>query len=272
MIELHVNGTLGTLSLSLSLRIARGEFFALTGASGSGKTTLLRIISGLERIDNARIVVENEIWQDAKRFLPPQKRRIGFVFQEYALFENMSVEENLLFVHNDKSLAARLLDIIDMYGKKSRYPKMLSGGEKQRVALARALMRRPKLLLLDEPLAALDGAMRKKLQEEIAAIHKEFGTTTVLVSHDIGEIYRLASRVATIKNGTVTALSDVKSIAKVHDELIVEGIVVSVDSVKKETVIKAFDKLFSLPFDKQEPQIGEQIRIAAATDGLRIVT
>jgi molybdate transport system ATP-binding protein len=125
------------------------------------------------------------------------------VFQDYALFPNMTVEENLLFVNKDKELADKLLAMTELGTLKKRLPNTLSGGQKQRVSLCRAMMNRPKLLLMDEPLSALDPAMRTKLQHEILMLHKEFGTTTIMVSHDPSEIYRLASRVVVLNFGKI---------------------------------------------------------------------
>ncbi|MBN2824600.1 MAG: ABC transporter ATP-binding protein [Campylobacterales bacterium] len=190
------------MKLYADIDIKQGDFVALAGQSGSGKTTLLRILAGLEEAQGS-IVIDNKHWLKEGKSLPPQKRQIGFVFQDYALFDNMSVEQNLLYVQNDQALASHLLQITGLEELKGRVPRTLSGGQKQRVALARALMNRPKLLLMDEPLSALDPAMRFKLQNEILALHKEFCTTTIMVSHDPSEIYRLASRVIVLHNGKV---------------------------------------------------------------------
>jgi len=206
MIKIDINkklhGSNGEMALKVKLEIQNGEFIALSGKSGSGKTTLLRILAGLEKSDGI-IEVDGEVWQNSKRSLAPQKRRIGFVFQDYALFPNMSVLENLLYVVKDKYLAERLLEITELTELKERLPNTLSGGQKQRVSLCRAMMNRPKLLLMDEPLSALDSEMREKLQNEIKILHKEFETTTVMVSHDASEIYRLATRVVVLELGRV---------------------------------------------------------------------
>jgi molybdate transport system ATP-binding protein len=159
-----LHGPVGDMRLYVRLSIKEGEFLALTGHSGSGKTTFLRVLAGLENAQGF-IKVGDEIWLDGKKSTPPQKRKIGFVFQDYALFPNMSVEENLLFVNNDKALADYLLEITELDKLKKRLPNSLSGGQKQRVSLCRALMNRPKILLMDEPLSALDPAMRLKLQK-----------------------------------------------------------------------------------------------------------
>ena len=206
MIELAINkilhGAQGVMPLHVNLNIEEGEFVALGGKSGSGKTTLLRILAGLEEAEG-EIKVDNKFWLENKKSLPVQKREIGFVFQDYALFENMTVEKNLLFVSNDKALAEKLLELTELRELKNRHPNSLSGGQKQRVSICRALMKRPKILLLDEPLSALDPAMRTKLQNELLMLHKEFGTTTIMVSHDPSEIYRLANRVIVLQNGQI---------------------------------------------------------------------
>ena len=206
MIKIDINkrlhGSNGEMNLDINLDIKEGDFIALAGQSGSGKTTLLRILAGLE--DTSGILsISDEIWLDENMELPPQKRKIGFVFQDYALFPNMSVQENLLFVNNDKELASHLLSITELTELKKRLPNTLSGGQKQRVSLCRAMMNRPKLLLMDEPLSALDPSMRTKLQQEILTLHKEFNTTTIMVSHDPSEIYRLASRVIVLDQGKI---------------------------------------------------------------------
>ncbi|MDX4025063.1 ATP-binding cassette domain-containing protein [Aliarcobacter skirrowii] len=198
--ELH--GSNGVMNLDINLSLQNGEFVALSGDSGSGKTTLLRVLAGLEEAFG-KIIVDGEIWLNEKIKKPIQKRDIGFVFQDYALFENLNVIDNLLYVKKDKDLAKQLLSLTDLYELKNRYPNSLSGGQKQRVSLCRALMKRPKILLMDEPLSALDPHMRLKLQDEILTLHKEFETTTIMVSHDPSEMYKLASRVLVMSNGKI---------------------------------------------------------------------
>ena len=198
--ELH--GSNGVMNLDINLSLQNGEFVALSGVSGSGKTTLLRVLAGLEEAFG-EIIVDDEIWLNEKIKKPIQKRDIGFVFQDYALFPNLSVIDNLLYVKKDKDLAKQLLNLTDLYELKNRYPNSLSGGQKQRVSLCRALMKRPKILLMDEPLSALDPHMRLKLQDEILTLHKEFKTTTIMVSHDPSEMYKLASRVLVLKDGKI---------------------------------------------------------------------
>jgi molybdate transport system ATP-binding protein len=197
-----LHGSSGQMDLKVDLQINQGDFVALSGVSGSGKTTLLRILAGLEEADGT-LQVGDEFWLKDKFCLSPQKRKIGFVFQDYALFPNMSVQENLLYVCKDDALAKHLLEMTNLSELAKRMPNSLSGGQKQRVSLCRALMNRPKILLMDEPLSALDPAMRSKLQNEILALHKEFGTTTIMVSHDPSEMYRLSNRVIVLNNGEI---------------------------------------------------------------------
>ena len=201
-IQKQLHGSNGLMNLNVNLEIKQGEFVALAGLSGSGKTTLLRILAGLEEASGI-IKINDSIWLDEKFSLSPQKREIGFVFQDYALFPNYTVLENLLYVNKDIELANHLLKITELSELKNRLPQTLSGGQKQRVSLCRALMNKPKLLLMDEPLSALDPQMRTKLQSEILALHKEFNITTIMVSHDPSEIYRLASRVIVLNYGKI---------------------------------------------------------------------
>ena len=203
-IQKQLHGSQGDMHLDLKLEIQKGEFIALTGESGSGKTTLLRVLSGLEKA-NGSIMVEDVTWLQREKMLPPQQREIGFVFQDYALFDNMSVEENLLYVNEDRALAKRLLELTELTQLASRNVKGLSGGQKQRVSLCRAMMKKPKLLLMDEPLSALDPAMRIKLKDEILKLHRTFGTTTIMVSHDMEVAYQLADRILVLDHGNLIA-------------------------------------------------------------------
>ncbi len=202
MILVEVVKKLNDFDMDIKLTIKEGSIVALTGESGSGKSTLLRIIAGLEDAKGV-IKVGKTFWLNETKKTPPQKRDIGFVFQNYALFDNMSVEKNLLYIKNDKALAKKLLEMVELTKQKDRLPHQLSGGQKQRVALARAFMRRPSIALLDEPLSALDQKMREKLQNDIVKMHKEFDTTIIFVSHDPSEIYKISDEVIVLKEGRV---------------------------------------------------------------------
>ena len=213
MIDFHLTKALhtaaGPRTLDVALTLAPGELLALSGPSGAGKTTLLRLLAGLSRPDSGYLKVENQTWFDHARrqWLPPQRRPLGFVFQDYALFPNMTVRENLAFAAEGqpdaRHIINELLSLLELAELAERRPAVLSGGQQQRVALARALARRPRLLLLDEPLSALDLPTRLRLQAALADIHQRFGLTTVLISHDPAEIARLAHRVVELDLGHV---------------------------------------------------------------------
>jgi molybdate transport system ATP-binding protein len=199
----------GPRTLDVRLTLAPGELLAVSGPSGAGKTTLLRLLAGLDRPDGGFIQAASQTWysQERRQWLPPQQRQLGFVFQDYALFPNMTVRENLAFAASGQPQPARiiseLLESLELAELADRRPAVLSGGQQQRVALARALARRPRLLLLDEPLAALDLPTRLRLQQVLADVHHQFELTTILISHDPAEIIRLADRVLEVELGQV---------------------------------------------------------------------
>lgn len=188
--------------LQAKFEIQQGEFLVIFGKSGSGKTTLLKVIAGFEK---ALGICEfnNEIFFNQKQFLSIQKRNIGFLFQDYALFENMNVEQNLLFAKNDQKFANELLELLNLSSHRKNHILELSGGQKQRVALARALMRKPKLLLLDEPFSALDNEIKLNLHDYLLNIHKIYNITTILITHDVSEAYKLANEVIILDQGQI---------------------------------------------------------------------
>src|SRR3984893_14590347 len=189
----------------VSLSIERGEFFALLGPSGCGKTTLLRLIAGFETPDNGRIVIDGT---DVTS-VPPYARPVNMMFQSYALFPHLDVAGNIAFGLKQEGMARRrraarvdeMLALVQMTGFAKRRPHELSGGQKQRVALARALAKMPKLLLLDEPLAALDRKLREETRLELTCIQQRIGTTFLVVTHDQEEALGLASRIGVMNHG-----------------------------------------------------------------------
>ena len=203
MIHFYCQKSFDGFKLDLEFKINNGEFIALYGKSGSGKSTILRLLAGFDKPDSGVISSDGMIYYNKDIFLPPQKRNIGYLFQDYALFPNMSVIQNLLFAKNDIKFATELLELAELLEFKNAYPHTLSGGQKQRTALARALMRRPNILLLDEPLSALDAKLRIKLQDYLSQIHKKYNMSIILVSHDKHEIYRLANHIYEIDNGKI---------------------------------------------------------------------
>jgi len=188
--------------LDINIQIEQGCFLGLSGVSGSGKTSLLRVIAGLDEADGS-IIAQGTYWLGGTKPRTVQSRNIGAIFQDYSLFPNMTVIENLLFFNNDIKLADKLLGMTSISELGDQYPSEISGGEQQRVALCRAMMRRPKLLLLDEPLSALDRKTRLQVQEIIKHLHSEFGATTIMTSHDTSELHKLSDRIITIDNGQI---------------------------------------------------------------------
>lgn len=192
---------------NISLDIEKGELVTLLGPSGCGKSTLLRSLAGLEQISSGRIILDGEDITD----LPVQKRGIGMVFQQYSLFQNMNVEDNIAFglkiAKVDKQEIAqkvkRVIEMVDLVGKEKRYPHQLSGGQQQRVAIARAIVMEPKVLLLDEPLSAIDAKLRRELQEKIKRVQKELKITTVFVTHDQDEAMIMSDKIHLMNNGIV---------------------------------------------------------------------
>jgi molybdate transport system ATP-binding protein len=210
MIELNLRKKLhsaqGEFELDVQLHVAEGEFVTLFGHSGVGKTTLLRCLAGLAEADDGLLRVEDETWFDRRSLLPPQRRRVGYMFQDYALFPNMNVRGNLEFARPEGSAQGRVDELIELMALgelQHRKPAMLSGGQQQRVALARALASEPRLLLLDEPFSALDQQTRLRLQDEVLRLHRHYGLTTIMVSHDISEVYKLSQRVLLIEHGRI---------------------------------------------------------------------
>jgi len=212
MIKINIQKKLlaesGEMNLSLDLEITKGDFVTIYGESGAGKTSTLRMIAGLFNPDIGSITYNDNVWFDSaqKLNLSPQKRNVGFVFQDYALFPNMTVLENLKFAAKPKidiNFISKLLELTELTELKGRKPFSLSGGQKQRVALVRALVQRPNILLLDEPLSALNEEIRSRLQNYILKLHNEFKLTTILVSHDIPEIFKMSDKVFCIKDGKI---------------------------------------------------------------------
>ncbi|CAG0951152.1 sulfate transport system ATP-binding protein [Methylophilaceae bacterium] len=212
MIRAHIgkrlHGAQGEFELDVELEVGDGEFIALYGPSGVGKTTLLRCIAGLETPDRGEISVAGKPWFSAVQGLSllSQQRHVGYMFQDYALFPNMTVRGNLEFALRKGTRRQRvdeLLQLMELGELQHRKPGTLSGGQKQRVALARTLASEPSLLLLDEPLSALDPAIRGRLQDEILRMQRHFGLTAIIVSHDVGEVYKLAGRVVVMEAGRI---------------------------------------------------------------------
>ncbi len=239
-----------TLAAAFELDLGRGEVLALVGPSGSGKTTLLRCVAGLERPDRGTIAADGTTWSDAAagRFLRPQARAIGYLPQGYALFPHLSVSANIAYGIRDGSAGERrqrvadLVAALELSGLEGRRPDEISGGQRQRVALARALARRPLLLLLDEPLSALDPPSREDMRLELRTMLERFGTPAILVTHDRTEAIVMADRVGVMVEGRLRQLGSTDDVfARPADPTVAR--VVGVDVVAHGEVVENVDGL-----------------------------
>lgn len=213
----------------VDLEIAHGEFFAMLGPSGSGKTTVLRMIAGFEMPDSGSIEIDGK----EVSHVPPFNRDVNTVFQDYALFPHMTVLENIEYGLKVKKIAKDLrkesalkaLERVKLTGYENRKPSQLSGGQRQRVALARALVNEPKVLLLDEPLGALDLKLRHEMQIELKEIQRSVGITFIFVTHDQEEALTMADRIAVFKDGKIVQVGTAKEIYESPDNTFVAGFV-----------------------------------------------
>ena len=198
-------GTDETIIKKLNFSLKKGEVISFIGESGSGKTTFLKCLAGLENIDSGQIELNGRILNDHNKFLDANQRKIGFVFQDNPLFPHLNLLENIKFNLNkvDDDELLKLLKLTALIGLENRYPHELSGGEKQRVCIARSLIRKPDLLLLDEPFSNLDSNIKTKIKDEIYRIIKESGITTIFVTHDISDTFNISDRILIFKAGVL---------------------------------------------------------------------
>jgi molybdate transport system ATP-binding protein len=264
----------GRVNLAIKTTIPMGELVALFGPSGAGKTTFLRILAGLEKPGKGMVKFGQNVWFDSFKQInvSPQNRNIGLMFQDYALFPNMTVEQNILYAlpADSSKMINELLDVFGLTEFRRRKPNGLSGGQKQRVALARALARKPHLLLLDEPLSALDAEMRTLLQHHISAMHQLSGTTIILVSHDLNEVFRLATHVLCIENGVVNRTGkpeDVFSDNSISGKVQITGQIARIekqDTVNIVTVISGNNqiiKVIAFDSDLENLHLGDSVMV-----------
>lgn len=266
----------GELPLDISLTIEKGQFVSIYGNSGAGKTTILRVLSGLTKAEKVHVKVEESIWDDSeiKFHLPIQKRSIGFVFQDFALFPNLTVKENLEFAlskNDSKEIVSELIELMELQSLQNSKPQNLSGGQKQRVALARAIVSKPEILLLDEPLSALDDEMRFKLQDYILKIHQKYNLTTLMVSHSISEIFKLSDKVIVVDKGKIvkegtpeTVFTDHKISSKF--QLIGEIIKISKSDIVYVVLVSSGNNIIKVIATEEEVkqyEIGQKVLIAS---------
>ncbi|MBA0036752.1 ABC transporter ATP-binding protein [Pantoea sp. BIGb0393] len=245
-----------------------GEFVTLLGPSGCGKSTLLRCIAGLTDVDSGKVLLQG---QDIVP-LPPQKRTIGMVFQSYALFPNMTVEKNVAFGLKMQKLASgdiqkrvmEVLALVELTDFARRYPHQLSGGQCQRVALARSLVTRPRLLLLDEPLSALDARIRRHLREQIRNIQKELKLTTLFVTHDQEEALTMSDRIVLMNRGKIVQNGNAERLYTEPADLFAAGFIGNYNLLSAEQALQLTGQTFS----GQVAIRPESIRLCAPQDGI----
>lgn len=267
--ELKTGGT--SFNLNVEFCVRKGEHTGIFGSSGAGKTTLLKILAGLIRPDSGQLVVDGEVWFDAQRKidLPPQQRSIGFVFQDYALFPNMSARENLEFAFSagiDRKRVEETLELLEIGDVSHQKPSELSGGQKQRVALGRALIRDPKLLLLDEPLSSLDPAIRAKLQQSLSLIIDQFQGTMILVSHDAAEVIQLTEQAFVLERGKVIhrgVSAELLFSRFDNGNLPGQAEVIGLLPERKIIIVKARHGVLHLPYEPETAglQIGDKVTL-----------
>lgn len=265
----------GEMPLNVNAHIERGKFVSLYGASGAGKTSILRMLAGFMKPDNGFIKADNTIWFDAsaKHHLEPQQRKIGFVFQDYALFPNMNVRENIAFAldkNEPHNIVDELLEVTGLTNLAARKIQALSGGQQQRVALARAIAKKPAILLLDEPLSAIDNAMRAQLQNTLLELHKRYALTTILVSHNANEIIKLSDIVIHLEQGrfqqqTTPALFFLNG----NEAATLTGHIISIDE-NGNAVVLLDNRLLSFNTAGRSFSINDKIEITGSNNILSI--
>jgi molybdate transport system ATP-binding protein len=274
MIEIKLKKKLFSFELNVDLNTNNGNFVSIFGPSGAGKTTLLRLIAGLDKPDWGYIRVDDEVWFSSKDNInvPVRLRKIGFVFQDYALFKNMSVGKNIEFAiesKKDLNVVDELLELVHLKEYKNQKISLLSGGQKQRLALVRALVRKPKLLLLDEPMSALDLSLRVSLQDELLFLQKKFNITSIMVSHDISEVAKLSDYVFFINNGKITKHGKPQAIFDIDaNNVNIFGTVIDKKPSELLGILKVLigNSIIHLPVSKEQfsqLSIGDKIVITA---------
>ena len=290
-ISVQLAGRLNRFSLDVSFTVPDSGVTAVFGPSGSGKTSVLRCIAGLSKL-TGRIEVDGETWQDdaVSRFLPPHQRSVGYVFQEASLFSHLSVRENLEFgakrsrrvdrARDDRDSPEAMAGLLGISHLLNRGPDKLSGGERQRVAIGRALLARPKLLLMDEPLSAVDRAAKDEIISYLEQVNRRFAVPIIYVSHDISEVARLADRMVLLAKGTVRAEGPVQELLERLDlnpatgrfeaGVIVTGTVTGHDPEHSLTAMSVGDQRVVVP--GTEVAVGERVRLRIRARDVALAT
>jgi molybdate transport system ATP-binding protein len=262
LLSINLKKNWNDFELDVSFDIPRGKITALFGPSGAGKSSILRLISGLEMPEDGLIFNGNETWFDKAKGinLHAQQRSVGFVFQDYALFPHMTVEKNVAYGIKEKWRMKEIKDLIGiagLSGYERYYPTQLSGGQKQRVSLIRAIARKPDILLLDEPFSALDWQTRIQLQEDVKNIIKQFNVTTLYVTHEVTEVYKLANNVIVLESGKEVKQGTPEEVflgKRLSTRVQVTGKVVGIehDSIMASVTVLHADQFFKTLIDTEE--------------------
>src|SRR5210317_111811 len=257
-----------------SFSVNEGELVCILGPSGCGKTTLLRVIAGLEEQNSGEIVQKGVTISN----LPPDQRDFGIVFQSYALFPNLTIKKNIIFGLQTRNQSSEiienrlneLLSLIGLESHKNKYPAQLSGGEQQRVALARALAPSPGLLLLDEPLSALDAKVRQFLRLEIKNLQKKLGVTTIMVTHDQEEALSMADRIILMNKGVIEQIGTPQELYSKPDTSFTVDFIGKINLISAKKISENKIKMFGQEFDCSEPLMSEEITVAIRPEDIKI--
>ncbi len=262
---------------NIDLAVEKGSIVTLLGPSGCGKTTLLRIIAGFERAEEGKVFLGENLVSDKNNWLPPEKRDVGMVFQDYALFPHLNVEKNVGFGYKNSDREKRIrevLELVNLAGYEKKYPHQLSGGQQQRVALARALTRKPIVVLLDEPFSNLDADLRVQMRMELKRIIKETGTTAIFVSHDQKDALAISDQIVVIRNGIIQQIGSPREIYQYPDNVFVATFVGRSNLMKgimaddRRTVHTPIGNLTCSHTHGHRP--GEEVNISIRPDGLEM--
>ncbi|MCF8009533.1 MAG: ABC transporter ATP-binding protein [Halanaerobiales bacterium] len=229
-IDFYYDKNNDTILKDFDLNIHKGQTLSILGESGSGKSTILRLLAGLEKPEKGVIVIGNKIMNNENTFVPPEKREVGMVFQDYALFPHMTVFENISFGINHLSKRKRnemvmeTLNLVELVDHSGKYPHQLSGGQQQRTALARALVTEPKILLLDEPFSNLDTNLKNNIRDSLKEIISKIGITTIIVSHDKLDALKLADQLIVLKEGKIVQKGNPEKLISNPESIYAESI------------------------------------------------
>ena len=268
----------------INLDVKQGEFFSILGPSGCGKTTTLRLIAGFERVDAGKLLIQGEYMTN----VPPYRRPVNTVFQSYALFNHLNVWDNIAFglrlrklrFSEIESRVKDALKLVKMESLRSRFPSQLSGGQQQRVALARALVNRPAVLLLDEPLGALDLKLRKEMQVELSNLHKDLGLTFIMVTHDQEEALSLSDRIAVMNQGKIEQIGTPSQIYEhprtpfvadfIGDTNLFSGEIAAVDPVAVRIVTKSGLSIVVNRFEDTPTELSQALMVSVRPEKIQL--